>query len=156
MDDDIDFARLLASGIVSQLGEQGPDWEIGSVEHQEDDFSGTGDFSWSPTVRVEFRSISGEYESVGVYFVYNGVSLGDSVIATADGIQDHAVEMIPGAALPPCPGHHHPAVARVVDDVPKWVCMKDGAAHFSEDIVPGLQPGMTLAEYMRRHRVRTS
>jgi hypothetical protein len=47
------------------------------------------------------------------------------LIAVADVVQNDINFWLPGAwgeALPPCPGHPHPMVARLVDDAAWWVC----------------------------------
>ena len=51
------------------------------------------------------------------------------IAQTADGIQEHLPEESQtwGQPRPPCPGHGHPAVVRVVDRRACWVCPEQAA-----------------------------
>ncbi|OAR24593.1 hypothetical protein A8W25_19640 [Streptomyces sp. ERV7] len=46
----------------------------------------------------------------------------ETLVLLADRLQDWAVELTHGQALPPCPGHPHPMSAAAVDDSAAWVC----------------------------------
>ena len=48
----------------------------------------------------------------------------DLLVSIADGIQEHIAEQAQtwAQARPPCPGHRHPAVARVIDGTAWWTC----------------------------------
>ncbi|MQS16576.1 hypothetical protein F7Q99_31405 [Streptomyces kaniharaensis] len=46
----------------------------------------------------------------------------DALVLLADRLQDWAIELTHGAALPPCPGHAHPMRAAVVDGAAVWCC----------------------------------
>ncbi|MFD9485098.1 hypothetical protein [Streptomyces sp. NPDC059991] len=46
----------------------------------------------------------------------------EALVLLADRLQDWAVELTHGQALPPCPGHPHPMSAAAVDDSAAWVC----------------------------------
>ncbi|MER7754669.1 hypothetical protein [Kitasatospora sp. NPDC097643] len=46
----------------------------------------------------------------------------DALVLLADRLQDWAVELTHGTALPPCPGHPHPMRAAVVDGAAVWCC----------------------------------
>ncbi|OLT00093.1 hypothetical protein BJF90_07320 [Pseudonocardia sp. CNS-004] len=70
----------------------------------------------------------------GRYFT-TGALKADAVAATADQLQDHAIEATGGAALPARPGHAHPLSARVLDGVAHWVCPQDPPHHW-EPILP--------------------
>ncbi|MEU5437965.1 hypothetical protein AB0G73_31975 [Streptomyces sp. NPDC020719] len=46
----------------------------------------------------------------------------EALVLLADRLQDWAIELTHGQALPPCPGHPHPMSAAMVDDTAAWVC----------------------------------
>ncbi|WP_369377960.1 hypothetical protein [Streptomyces sp. cg36] len=46
----------------------------------------------------------------------------EAVVLLADRLQNWAIELTHGQALPPCPGHPHPMSAAAVDDSAAWVC----------------------------------
>ncbi|MEV6547775.1 hypothetical protein AB0M57_03590 [Streptomyces sp. NPDC051597] len=46
----------------------------------------------------------------------------EALVLLADRLQDWAIELTHGQALPPCPGHPHPMSAAAVDDRAAWVC----------------------------------
>ncbi|MEU1077242.1 MULTISPECIES: hypothetical protein [unclassified Streptomyces] len=46
----------------------------------------------------------------------------EALVLLADRLQDWAIELTHGRALPPCPGHPHPMSAAAVDDCTAWVC----------------------------------
>ncbi|MFD7918946.1 hypothetical protein ACFV3R_06970 [Streptomyces sp. NPDC059740] len=50
----------------------------------------------------------------------------EAVVLLAEQLQDGVVESSGGRPLPPCPGHGHPAVPRVVEGVASWVCPDTG------------------------------
>ncbi|WP_141698570.1 hypothetical protein [Streptomyces lushanensis] len=50
----------------------------------------------------------------------------EAVALLAEQLQDGVLEHTGGAPLPPCPGHSHPAVAKVVDTVASWTCPENG------------------------------
>ncbi|MFF3754904.1 hypothetical protein ACFYYH_31410 [Streptomyces sp. NPDC002018] len=50
-----------------------------------------------------------------------------AVALLAEQLQDSVLEQTGGAPVPPCPGHNHPAVAKVVDGVASWTCPQDGS-----------------------------
>lgn len=52
----------------------------------------------------------------------------EAVVLLADQLQDAVLEETCGAPLPECPGHGHPAVARVVDGAACWACPSTGTA----------------------------
>lgn len=56
-----------------------------------------------------------------------GMDEADAVVLLADQLQDGVLESTAGEPLPPCPGHGHPATARVVAGQPCWVCPQDEA-----------------------------
>jgi hypothetical protein len=80
------------------------------------------------------------YESTGSVFVVEpagqyggvGVSMSDGLerlmLAIASGIQDFISEFDDswGDARPPCPGHPHPAWAKVLDGEAWWTCPRTG------------------------------
>lgn len=101
------------------------------------------------SVYISLRSSTASYKSEGVYFGPIGESLAWAVVSTVDGIQDHAIETNWGEPLPPCPGHVHPLVPRIVGGVPKWVCLRDGPEYYEQDILPGFDPAFeTPEEYL--------
>ncbi len=58
-----------------------------------------------------------------------------AIVATADQIQDHAIEATHGEAVPPCPSHQHPLAARSFNGVASWLCPLD-PQHHHEPIMP--------------------
>lgn len=54
--------------------------------------------------------------------------LAEQLVAIADGIQEHLAECPAawGEARPRCPGHPHPAVAKLDGDAAYWACPTDG------------------------------
>ncbi|GAA0578450.1 hypothetical protein [Streptomyces crystallinus] len=46
----------------------------------------------------------------------------EALVLLADRLQDWAIELTHGQALPPCPGHPHPMSAAALDDTAAWVC----------------------------------
>ncbi|WP_329457479.1 hypothetical protein [Streptomyces sp. NBC_01497] len=50
----------------------------------------------------------------------------EAVTLLADQLQDAVLEETGGAPRPVCPGHGHPAVAEVVDQVACWTCPSGG------------------------------
>ncbi len=145
MDSELEFARLVALSAVCALGDRAPDWKDVRVHYYDDN---THDFTLNrtETVHVSLRSVSGTYKDEAVYFGPSGENLALAVIMTVDGIQDHAVESSWGEPLPPCPGHVHPLAPRVVEGVPKWVCMNEGASHYELDILPNFDPDFSTPE----------
>lgn len=73
-------------------------------------------------------------DTVGVHFSLT-VPREQAVVAVVEQIQDHVIEGAHGAAVPACPGHHHPLQPAVLDAVPSWVCPRD-PAHHAEPILP--------------------
>lgn len=126
------YARMLATAIVSRLG--APDWVVASVNHYSHE---TYEITKEQTLilQIKLESLSGKYGGATVFFP-TGIPLEHAILQTADQIQQEAVETIPGAALPPCPGHAHPLTPRLIDNVPMWVCMKEGPEHYSSKIAP--------------------
>jgi hypothetical protein len=57
-----------------------------------------------------------------------GAPSAEMLVALAEGIQEHLPECPAawGEARPACPGHPHPAVAKLVGDSAYWVCPNDG------------------------------
>ncbi|MFE1961086.1 hypothetical protein [Streptomyces sp. NPDC059479] len=50
----------------------------------------------------------------------------EAVALLAEQLQDSVLEYTAGTPVPPCPGHSHPAVAKVVDGVASWTCPQNG------------------------------
>ncbi|MEU4346959.1 hypothetical protein [Streptomyces sp. NPDC023838] len=46
----------------------------------------------------------------------------EALVLLADRLQDWAIELTHGQAIPLCPGHPHPMSAAAVDDSAAWVC----------------------------------
>jgi len=49
----------------------------------------------------------------------------EAVALLAEQLQESVLEHTGGAAAPPCPGHNHPAAAKVVEGVATWTCPQD-------------------------------
>jgi hypothetical protein len=150
---EIDYARRLTDNVLAQLGEEAPDWRIATVGYLQIDHV-TIDSESTNTIRVELESPSKAYSPVSVDFSLN-VPLADATRELAGQIQDHAVEATGGASIPPCPGHQHPSMPRLVNGVPQWVCPKQGADHYARGVLPRFDPRYTLAEYMRDNQAHT-
>ena len=142
---DLEYVRLLVDATLSHMGAEVPDWESDIISYYDLDVRECTT-KWSEAVYVSLRSPSGKYEQVWVYFTNSDLSLAWSTVNTASAIQDQAVEAAWGVPLPPCPGHVHPLVAQVVDGVPKWLCMKEGASHYERDILPNFDPAFSTPE----------
>lgn len=62
----------------------------------------------------------------------SGVRLPDSlpehqvVLMLAEQLQEEVWESTGGEPVPACPGHQHPAKADSANEVPSWVCPRDG------------------------------
>jgi hypothetical protein len=148
MDPDLEYVKLLVEATLTCMGEAAPDWEVDGLSYYDLDARDQTD-KWSEAVYVSLRSPSGKYEEVWVYFTRSHLSLAWSTVNSAGAIQDHAVEVTDGEPLPPCPGHAHPLTPTVVDGVPMWVCMQQGAAYYAHDILPGFDPSFeTPEEYL--------
>ncbi|MFJ8433960.1 hypothetical protein ACIQ9P_21930 [Kitasatospora sp. NPDC094019] len=52
----------------------------------------------------------------------SGLAPAEALVLLADRLQDWAIELTHGAALPPCPGHRHPMRAAVIDGAARWCC----------------------------------
>ncbi|GAA1460274.1 hypothetical protein GCM10009603_21250 [Nocardiopsis exhalans] len=92
-----------------------------------------------PTLRALSEKAPGAAESGVLTFVSlhpsgsgSGVRLPDSlpehqvVLMLAEQLQEEVWESSQGEAVPECPGHQHPARADAVDEVPSWVCPREG------------------------------
>lgn len=145
MDSNLKYVQFLAETTLSGMGGSAPDWEVDTVSYYDLD-AGECTEKWSEAVYLSLRSSSRKYEEVWVYFVNSDLTLAQTTINTVDAIQDHAVEVTDGEPLPPCPGHMHPLVARIVDGVPTWVCMKEGVAHYAREILPNFDPDFARSE----------
>lgn len=70
----------------------------------------------------------------------------EAVTLLAEQLQDGVLEHTGGAPAPPCPGHSHPAVAKVMDGVASWTCPQGGRAGQdgrTRPILPGAAGRMT-------------
>ncbi|MFJ4919539.1 hypothetical protein [Streptomyces sp. NPDC088725] len=54
------------------------------------------------------------------------LSEAQAVVLLAEQLQDSVLESTHGAPAPACPGHGHPATARVIDGTASWSCPQDG------------------------------
>lgn len=147
MNAEIEYVRRLIVAVVAQLGQDAPDWQIAAIGYQQID-NKTIDDEPTNTIQVSLESGSGRYSPVAVNFSLN-VPLADATREIAGQVQDHAVETTRGASIPPCPGHRHPLTPSLVDGVPKWVCMTDGAGYYAKDILSRFDPRYTLVEYIQ-------
>lgn len=71
--------------------------------------------------------------SAGVW-IEEFLSDAEAVVKLADQLQDSVLEATGGAPFPPCPGHGHPAVAKLIDGIASWTCPKGGSL---SPIIPG-------------------
>lgn len=120
-------ARELASGVLTDLGLSTNGWRVIDVVESEDSV---------PPPRAGLSAATHFLITVGgpddntlqAYFT-DEVERPRADVATAEQLQDHAIELLGGAAVPPCPDHPHPLQAQVVDGVPMWVCPLDPGHH---------------------------
>lgn len=154
MNTEFDYVERLATVAVSELGDGAPDWEVSGLDYRDMETGEVRD-KWTPEILVSLYSVSRKYADVEVYFFHAGdQTLASASAVTVDQIQEHALELTGGALLPPCPGHRHPLVARVVDGVPKWVCMKERERYYSRDVLPNFDPRLSMSEYLNSVRPR--
>lgn len=129
------FARQLADAVLFRLQADGaPAWAVLEVTHAVDKTPPL----WDPGDVADLLITLGDASTLtgiaGVYFTV-GVPLVDAIVATADQIQGHMLEVTRGAPLPACPEHQHPLQAMPREGIPMWVCPQD-PAHHAEPIVP--------------------
>ena len=120
-----DVARALSDTVLRRLGEPVADWHTLSVEAVEPVTTPPPGLSYPDVLLIRIGS---ETSEVGVHYTL-GVPDARAIAATTEQIQDHAIEATHGTPLPPCPGHAHPLMVRVIDDVAVWTCPKDPALH---------------------------
>jgi hypothetical protein len=151
---EIEYVQRLARNALIQLGEGAPDWRIAEIGYVQIGDVLTEDEPTN-TIRASLESLSGSYSPVDVDFTVDAPFV-DATLELATQVQDQAVEATHGASLPPCPGHNHPAAANLVNGVPKWVCLTEGADYYAADILPRFDPRYTLEEYMKDNPAYTS
>jgi hypothetical protein len=129
MPDDLEFARDVASAVLTRMGvDSGPPWTVLNVVATAEKSDPPTDPSGVFHIRITVGGQPEASDVVAVYFTA-GVPRVDAIVATASQLQDHAIEATGGSALPACPGHSHPLSARVLYDMAQWVCPKDPAHH---------------------------
>lgn len=129
--DDIAFAGGLARAVLDRLGGEFAEWSV-AVSPGEEMRPRPVDVEH---LRIDLRSPTGEAE--GVYYTVGGAfPRSQAIVATTEQIQEHAIAHARGAAIPPCPGHQHPLVARSINSIVCWVCPSD-QAHHSSPVIPG-------------------
>jgi hypothetical protein len=134
MDREVDRARDVADEVLSRISiDGGPSWTVLDVIRSEEVASPPTEEDGVFHLRISLGEGPGEVEAAAVYFTV-GVHHEDAVAATANQIQDHAIEATHGTALPVCPGHHHPLQAVVRNGIAQWICPKD-PSHHSEPIL---------------------
>lgn len=122
-------ARRLATGVLADLRLAGSGWEVKEVVSADASEPPRSELSRAGHLRV---TISNGDSTILAHFTVT-VPHDDACVATAEQIQDQAIELTSGAALPPCPGHSHPLSPRSVQSVPKWVCPVD-LSHFQMEM----------------------
>ena len=145
MNAELAYVRMLTAAALSQLGERTSNWRIASIAYYDSDWHTVSE-EQTATLLISLKSEEpGDFQA---YFLTD-ILLENATLQTAEQLQGHALEAVPGAALPPCPGHRHPSVPGLVDGVPNWVCMTEGAVYFAQPILPNFDPRSTLEEYAR-------
>lgn len=129
------YAEEVARAVLERLGELAPAWQVLDVEPHNDPMPTPPGMTSARHLRLTLGLSVDDETSVGVYFSLSAPT-DQAVVATAEQIQDHAIEATHGAALPPCPGHQHPMSARSVDGVASWTCPL-APEHHVEPILPG-------------------
>lgn len=119
-------ARELASGVLADLGLVADGWHVIDVVEAESLVEPPRDGVKSATHLL--ITVGGPFDTFQAHFT-EGVDHKQAEIATAGQLQDHAIELLGGAAVPPCPGHPHPLEPAVVDGEPVWTCPHDPAHH---------------------------
>lgn len=149
MEEKLDQVRGVAQKILDRLGHPALCWEIIDVYSSPtfswppdasliliSSFSGTR--SAGPTneaernVSVVIGSSPDDEDAVVAYYSMHVPEV-DAVRELASQMQDHAIEKLWGAPLPPCPGHAHPLNPKVVNDVAVWQC-PNMPSHHTEPI----------------------
>lgn len=120
-------AQGLASGVLVDLGLRADGWHVVDVV-EADPVAPPRDGLSSATHFLITIGDPGDHATFQAYFT-EGVERTQAEIATAEQLQDHAIELLGGAAVPPCPGHPHPLEPQVVDGVPMWTCPRDPDHH---------------------------
>jgi hypothetical protein len=83
----------------------------------------TGGVGWSPAAPGAGVGADREWG--------DDFTLAEMAVSLADHLQEQFFPETGGAwgqARPPCPGHAHPALARLIDDEAWWTCPLDGRA----------------------------
>jgi hypothetical protein len=123
--DDIARAQKLVEGVLGDLGFAGAGWRVRSVQLAENLLPPPRPgLDLGVHLRIEAGPESDRATSVHVHFTAS-VPHDQACFATADQLQDELLELTQGLPVPECPGHQHPAVARLLDSGPTWVCPND-------------------------------
>lgn len=135
---DHEYARSLASRVVARLGDAAPPWHLLDIGYSHGVDPETSKFVTSDEpsdhLLLTLGTAKPDDKAVGVYFTVV-VPRPNATAATAEQIQDHALELTHGALLPPCPDHHHPLQISLIDGVACWECPQD-RKHYVEPVMP--------------------
>jgi hypothetical protein len=153
----IEHVRLVAQAVIQTLGRQTPPWTVLHVGWTPEEVvaapQGTAisfhsqhsELPLDLEVPAEHSQLVVELgtgarssgEAVAAYYPLY-VPTAEAIAVLASQIQDHATEADSsrGRPLPPCPGHAHPLVVQVVEDVAVWQCPQS-PAHLQEPVMPG-------------------
>lgn len=126
--DDTVRARALAEGVLRDLRLVESGWHIESLSTTSNSPPPRPGLKSAAHILIEASSSTTEAR-IQAHFTTT-VPHSQACVATAEQIQDQAIEIAHGEPLPRCPEHGHPAVARVLESQPSWVCPKD-STHFA-------------------------
>jgi hypothetical protein len=132
----VDFiarAGQVARAVLQRLGASTLAWSVLDIVRHDDPSPFRSGLQSGQSLLITIGSEVGDPESVGVYY---SIELPEDqrIVATAEQIQEHAIEATHGEAIPPCPDHRHPLSARSFRGVASWVCPVD-SRHHSESIM---------------------
>lgn len=128
-----EYAKEVARVVLQRLGDSAPAWQVLEVKPHSDPTPAPGGMTPSRHLLLTLGLSDDDESQVGVYFSLD-VPVDQAVVATAEQIQDHAIEATQGTPLPLCPGHQHPMSPRSVDGVASWICPL-ASGHYVEPIL---------------------
>lgn len=137
-DADLRFAGSLVRRVLDRLGATTPAFHADRPRyyHGFDTDKWEMEFSDEPAedIRIAIHTDDRSDGVVGAHFSLIAPRE-EAIVATATHIQDYVLEQTHGEPLPPCPEHHHPLQASVIEGVACWVCPVD-PTRYAEPIMP--------------------
>lgn len=124
----IAHAAQVARAVLQRLGATAPAWTVLNISHHHEPIPPPPGLQAGQHLLITLGSGTGDPASVGVYYAMY-LPEEQAIVATADQIQDHAIEATHGEAIPPCPDHQHPLAAQSFNGIASWVCPLDPQHH---------------------------